>query len=408
MLPYGKQTIDVDDIAAVLEAINETMLTTGPTVARFEQAFCQQVNASHAVAVSSGTAALHAAADTLNLEDGDEVIVPAITFVATANAVVYCGGKPVFADVDANSLLMDCDDVERKITARTRAIIAVDYAGQPCDYLRLRQIADRHGLVLIADGCHSLGGSYAGSAVGSLADMTCFSFHPVKAITTCEGGMVSTNDASLALQIREFRSHGIDNTPDQRQRSNRYHYDMQSLGFNYRISDLQCALGLSQLKKLDQFIAQRTEIADRYQDMIDSLPGCDLLQSHADRKSAHHLMVLKLDPHSTSVDRDELFQHLRESGIGVNVHYRPVYQHSWYRETFGVIESCPVADAAWRQIISLPIFPEMPAGEVDRVLNIVRTFMHTMDSQPGVTCEGNGKPATNTGNRISASSMFTA
>ena len=374
MLPYGKQTIDQADIDAVVAAVSSPMLTTGPLVERFEAEFASVTNCAHAVTLSNGTAALHAAMDAVGILEDDEVIVPAITFVATANAVLYCGGTPVFADVCPDTLLIDVADVERKITPRTKAIIAVDYAGQPCDYDRLRSLADHFGLQLISDACHSLGGSYIGRPVGSLADISCFSFHPVKQITTCEGGMVTTDDAMVAERVRHFRCHGIEATAAKRQIRNTHRYDMRSLGFNYRLSDIQSALGISQLKKLDSFVTRRQAIAQRYDKNLASVDFVTLLTQHRQRSSGCHLVVMKWDHDASCCDRDSLYHHLKQNKIGVNVHYRPVYQNSYYLEHFGTNVSCPNADLAYKHILSLPVFPLMTDQQVDFVCEEIISF----------------------------------
>ncbi len=374
MLPYGKQTIDAEDIEAVLSALSSSMLTTGPAVSQFEARLAEATRSTSAVALSSGTAALHAAFAAIGISEGDEVIVPAITFVATSNAVIYCGGTPVFADVDPDTLLVDPVDIESKITPRTKAIVAMDYAGQPCDYDRLRAIADKYNLILVADSCHSLGASFKSHPIGSVADLTCFSFHPVKAITTCEGGAVTTNDSELAARMKRFRSHGIDNTHSQRTQAGTHQYDMLTLGCNYRISDLQCALGMSQLKKLPAFIDARENIARIYHQQFADTPFVSLLKQKDFRTSANHLVVMKWDHQSSGVSRDELFRHLRDQQIGVNVHYRPVYQHSWYRQQFGENLTCPKSDAVYQQIITLPVFPLMSEIDVHRVTKTIKEF----------------------------------
>ncbi len=378
MLPYGKQTIDAEDIEAVLAAISSNMLTTGPAVSQFEARLAQATRSTSAVAVSSGTAALHAAFAAIGITAGDEVIVPAITFVATSNAVIYCGGTPIFADVDPKTLLVDPQDIESKITPRTKAIVAMDYAGQPCDYDQLRAIADKHNLLLVADSCHSLGASFKSHPIGSVADLTCFSFHPVKAITTCEGGAITTNDSELAVRMKRFRSHGIDNTHSQRTQAGTHQYDMLTLGCNYRISDLQCALGISQLKKLPAFIDARQNIANIYQQQLADIPFVDLLTQKDFRTSANHLVVMKWDHQSSGISRDEVFRTLRDQQIGVNVHYRPVYQHSWYQERFGENHTCPNSDAVYQQIITLPVFPLMTEIEVHRVTETIGKFARSI------------------------------
>jgi perosamine synthetase len=241
VMPYGRQVIDETDIEAVVQVLRSDWLTTGPRVEEFEQAVARCVDAPYAVAVSNGTAALHAAMYAIGVGPGDEVIVPAMTFAATANSVVYQGGTPVFADVEPQTLLLDPLQVAAKITPRTKAVVAVDYAGQPCDYTALRDIVEKHGVLLIADACHALGASCEGKPVGSLADLTVFSFHPVKHITTGEGGMVVTAHAELAARMRLFRNHGISSDHRQRHQLGTWYYEMTDLGYNYRLTDLQCA-----------------------------------------------------------------------------------------------------------------------------------------------------------------------
>ena len=263
MIPYGKQHIDEDDIKAVVEVLRSDWLTTGPKVAEFEETFAQYVDAKYAVAVNSGTAALHAAMYAIGIKPGDEVIVPPITFAATANCVVYQGGTPVFADVDPGTLLLDPSKVEEKITQKTKAIIGVDYAGQPGDWDRLREIADKYKLRLVADGCHALGAEYKGRKVGTLADMTIFSFHPVKHITTGEGGMITTDDTDCRTYANFPKPRHHDRSSSTR-KTGSWFYEMVDLGYNYRMTDFQCALGISQLRKLPKFLKRRREIAARY------------------------------------------------------------------------------------------------------------------------------------------------
>jgi len=263
ILPYGRQSLDDDDIAAVTNSLRSDWLTTGPTIDEFERAFAEFTGTTEAVAVNNGTAALHAAMFALDIKPGDEVIVPPMTFAASANCVVYQGGTPVFADVEAETLVIDPAKAEEKITSRTKAIVAVDYAGQPCDYDRLRAVADKHGLALIDDACHAVGGCYKGRPVGSLADLNTFSFHPVKHFTTGEGGMITGNDSRLAQRMRTFRNHGITTDHRQRAEAGGFSYEMVELGFNYRLTDFQCALGLSQLRKVPAFVQRRQEIAAR-------------------------------------------------------------------------------------------------------------------------------------------------
>lgn len=367
LLPYGQPWLDDDDIAAVVAVLKSDWLTTGPTVDRFERAFADVIGGGHAVAVSNGTAALHACMAALNIGPGDEVIVPPMTFAASANCVLYQGGTPVFADVEADTLLIDPKAVEAKITATTRAIIAVDYAGQPCDYAALRAIADKHGLALVADACHSLGASFQGQRVGRLADLTCFSLHPVKPITTGEGGVVTTASPELAQRLRQFRNHGITTDHRQRSESGAWFYEMTTLGYNYRLTDIQCALGLSQLGKLARFTARRNHIAQRFDKRFKQLIGVTPLARHSDREHAYHLYVIRVEG-----DRNRWYSRLREEGIGSNVHYVPVHLHPYYREHLHTAEGlCPVAEQAAAQILSLPIFPRMSDTDINDVLAAV-------------------------------------
>lgn len=375
-LPYGRQWVSDDDIAAVTAVLRGDWLTTGPAVAMFEERLAAVAGAKHAVAVSNGTAALHAAMFALGIGPGDEVIVPALTFVASANCVVYQGGTPAFADVEPDTLLIDAGKVEAKITSKTRAIVAVDYAGQPCDYGALATIASRHGLPLVVDACHSLGGAYRGRPVGSLGLLNVFSFHPVKPITTAEGGAVVTNDGALAQRLRLFRNHGISTDHRQREQAGSWHYEMTELGYNYRLSDLQCALGISQLARLPGWVARRQEIAHRYSAAFAELPGVTRLAVRPDVRHAYHLYVIKLDP--DVIERGQAFKALRAEGIGVNVHYMPVHLHPFYQRRFGTRPGmCPVAEATYEQILSLPIFPRMADGDVERVLEAVRRVIHS-------------------------------
>jgi len=384
MLPYGRQWLDEDDIAAVVAVLRSNWLTTGPKIAEFEQAFADFVGMREAVAVSSGTAALHTVMAALGIGPGDEVIVPAMTFAATANSVVFQGGTPVFADVDPETLLLDPDAVDARITSRTRAVIAVDYAGQPCDYDALRMIADRHDLALVADACHALGGNDQGRPVGSLADLSAFSLHPVKPITTGEGGVITTDDPQWAQRMRRFRNHGIATDHRQREQQNSWFYEMVELGYNYRLTDFQCALGISQLRKLPNWVARRQAITRVYDKALAEIPGVKPLAVRASVSHAYHLYVVRLDPEQLGKSRTDMFAALRAAGIGVNVHYIPVHLHPFYRERFRTGPGlCPVAEAAYEQILSLPIFPAMNDHDVDQVISALAKIMGIDDANGG-------------------------
>jgi perosamine synthetase len=364
LLPYGCQTVDDDDVQAVTETLRSPWLTTGPKVEEFEKAFAGSVGASHAVSVTNGTAALHAAMAALHIGSDDEVIVPPLTFVSSANCILFAGGRPVFADVNPSTLLLDPDQVEANVTSRTKALIAVDYAGLPCDYDALRKIADRFGLAVVADACHALGGRYHGRPVGSLADLNVFSLHPVKHITTGEGGMITTDDAECAKRLRLFRNHGIASDHRQRELFGSWYYEMEELGFNYRLTDIQCALGLSQLKKLKPWVDRRRQIASRYTAAFSSLEEIELPASPTDRDHAWHLYVIRLHLKRLRVGRAEVFRALRAENIGVNVHYIPVPWQPFYQRLGYEKGQWPVAEAAYERIISLPIWPGMTDDDV--------------------------------------------
>ena len=361
-LPYGRQSIDDDDVAAVVAVLRGDWLTTGPKVAEFEQKFAEFCGAKHAVAVSSGTAALHCLYHAAGIGEGDEIIVPALTFAATANAALYCGATPVFADVEADTLLIDPASVAQKITAKTKAIVAVDYAGQPANYQALHKLAEEHGLHLLADACHALGGEYHGQSVGSLADASTFSLHPVKPMTTGEGGMIVTDNAQWAHAMRIFRNHGITSDHRAREQAGSWSYEMTELGYNYRLSDINCALGISQMPKVADWTRQRQQIAHWYDEALAGSNHAAPLVTRPNVSHAHHLYVVRVP------DRAAAFAHLREQKIGVNVHYLPVYRHPYYRELGYNAGECPVAEAAYEQILSLPIFPAMEESDVTRVV----------------------------------------
>lgn len=376
-IPYGRQVIDDEDTASVLDALRSAWLTTGPRVGDFERAFATFCGAREGVAVNSGTAALHAAMRALKIGQGDEVIIPAITFAASSNAAVYEGGTPVFADVDPETLLIDPVSVDQKITSRTRAIVAVDYGGQPADYDALRELAAGRGIRIIADACHAPGATYKGRKVGTIADLSAFSFHPVKHLTTCEGGMVLTDDPEMAAHMRRFRNHGIDSDHRSREKAGTFSYDMVELGYNYRLPDVQCALGIAQLKRLPGWLERRQAIAARYDEMFSEISFVRPLATRPDRTSAYHLYVIRLDLGQLKIDRERAFDHLRAAGIGANVHYAPVYHHSFYRERFGYQPGfCPRAEAAYREILTLPMFPTLSEAEQNYVVTAVAELSH--------------------------------
>jgi perosamine synthetase len=372
LLPYGRQSIDESDIQAVVETLRSEWLTTGPKVAEFEEATAARVGAKYAVSFSSGTAALHGAAFAAGLQAGDEAITSPLTFAATANCVLYQGATPVFADVLEDTLNLDPEQVGARITPRTKAILPVDYAGHPADLDSILQLAERHGLTVIEDACHALGAEYRGRRVGSVAHMTVFSFHPVKHLTTGEGGMVTTDNAVFAETLRRFRNHGISSDARQRQTAGQWHYEMVLLGFNYRLSDLACALGLAQMKKLKTNLARRREIAARYTAEFRSLPGVFPPRTRPDVNPAWHLYPIRLDLARLCAGRAEAFRALRQENVGVNVHYIPVHCHPYYRDRFGYRGGeYPVAEAAYERLISLPMFQGMTDSDIEDVIRAV-------------------------------------
>lgn len=378
LLPYGHQSIDDEDISGVVEVLRSDWITTGPKVIEFEEAFASRVGAKHAVSFSSGTAALHGAAHAAGLKPGDEAITTPMTFCATANCILYQGAKPVFADVFADTLNIDPELVSGCITMKTKAIIPVDYAGHPADLDPILELADEKGLIVIEDACHALGARYKGRDIGGICDMTVFSFHPVKHITTGEGGMVCTDDDQLAASLRRFRNHGIEGDARQRQAKGQWYYEMAELGFNYRLTDIGCVLGLSQLKKLDWNLARRREIAARYNSELQDLPGMILPSSRREAMPAWHLYPIRFDLSSFRVGRSEIFAALRAENIGVNVHYIPVHAHPFYRQRFGYSGGeYPVAETAYETLISLPMFHGMTDQDAKNVIDAVeKVFGH--------------------------------
>ena len=374
LLPYGRQSLDDADIQAVVEVLKSDWLTTGPKVGEFEERFAAWVGARHAVSFSSGTAALHGAAFAAGLEAGDEAITTPMTFCATANCILYQGATPVFADVSPDTLNLDPKEVSKKVSARTKAIFAVDYAGHPAALDELGQLAETQvpqgrSPLLIEDACHALGAEYRGKRVGGIADMTVFSFHPVKHLTTGEGGMVTTNDARLAEILRRFRNHGISSEARQRQEAGQWFYEMVLLGFNYRLTEIACALGLSQLERLDANVARRREIAAQYGEAFRDLPAIVIPAVREDVNPAWHLYPIRLKLEMLAVGRGEIFQALRAENIGVNVHYIPLHQHPYYRERSKSKESYPVTEHAYERLISLPMFHSMTVQDVEDVIH---------------------------------------
>jgi perosamine synthetase len=374
-IPYATQWIDEDDILAVAGALRSSNLTQGPLVEEFEKSIAQYCGAKYAVAVNSGTSALHMACLAAGISAGDEVITTPNTFVASANCILYCDGKPVFADIDAETALIDPIDVRRKITNKTKAIIPVHFAGQPADMEEIGKIAKENDLKIIEDAAHAIGARYrlknsedwinVGSCFHS--DMTVISFHAVKHITTGEGGMVLTNDQDLYEKLMLFRSHGITrNIKYMKETEGPWYYEMHQLGFNYRLTDIQCALGVSQLKKLDKYIARRKEVARMYDKAFSDIDGLDFIKEKEGFDSSRHLYVILVE------NRKNVFNRLMtEANIGVNVHYIPVYFHPYYRQLVYERGLCPIAEEYYSRSISIPMFPKLTNDEVEYVIGSI-------------------------------------
>lgn len=392
-IPYGRQSIDDADIEAVVKVLKSDYLTTGPAVEAFEKKVADYVGAKYAVAVSNGTAALHVACLAAGIGEGDEVITTPITFAASANCVLYCGGTPVFADIDPDTYNISPEELESKITPQTKAIIPVHYTGQPCDMDAILEIAHKHDLLVVEDGAHALGAVYKGKKIGSIADMTCFSFHPVKPVTTGEGGMIVTDNEELYRRLVLYRSHGITRDKDMMQQYEEqlqqssdpalqeaadmlrgdvidpggWYYQQLELGYNYRITDISCALGASQMDKLDRFLERRRQIAKKYDEAFADIPQIKTPWQQEGCQSGWHLYMIQTMERS----RREVFDGLRQAGIGVNVHYIPVYRHPYYQRNGYAGVHCLNAEAFYERAISLPIFPGLTGQQQDYVIEHV-------------------------------------
>ena len=371
-IPYGHQWIDEGDIEEVVKVLKSDWITTGPKIEEFESALCRYIGCKYAVAVNSGTSALDIAVQTLDLPAGSEVITTPFTFVATSNAILYNNLKPVFADIERQTRNINLDEIRKKITEKTKAIIYMDYAGHPCNIKEIREIAKERDLYLIEDASHAIGAEYKGKKVGNFADMTVFSFHPVKHITTGEGGAVITDNEEFYIKLRMLRNHGIDRSAlDRFGPKAGWAYDLKFLGRNYRITDFQAALGISQLKKLDEFIRRRKEIVRMYNKAFEAVPEIEtpIVKPHV--KPAWHIYTVLLN----GINRDVFFKYMRDRNIGVNVHYIPVYRHSYYIENFGFNPNdFPNTEGVFRRIITLPLYPKMCDEDAIYVINAVKKF----------------------------------
>ena len=372
---YGRQWIDEDDVEAVRNTLLSDYITCGPRIREMEKTFCDYTGAKYAVAVSNGTAALHCACIAAGIGEGDEVITTPLTFAASANCAFYCWERPVFADVDHGTYNIDPESIRAHITDRTKAIVAVDYTGQAVKHDEIRRICDEFGLVLIEDAAHAIGTAYNGKKVGSIADMTTFSFHPVKTVTGGEGGLITTNDEGLYKKLLLARTHGI--THDEELMEDALHegiwcYEQIMLGFNYRLTDFQAALITSQMKKLEKFKARRREIAERYNEAFAELDGIIVQKEIPESDTCRHLYIIRLDLEKLSCTRRQFFDAMSAENVQCQIHYVPVYWFPFYRHMGYEKGLCPVAEEVYKGILSIPLYPMLTDADTDDVIHAVK------------------------------------
>lgn len=371
---YGRQCIEQDDIDAVAATLASNLITCGPKVVELEQKLCEVTGAKYAVVVSNGTAALHLSALAAGIGEGDEVIVSSITFAASANCVLYCGGKPVFADINPETYNIDPESIRKLITPATKAVVAVDFTGQAVELDAIRAICKEHNLILIEDAAHSIGTKYNGQPVGSIADMTCFSFHPVKTITAGEGGAITTNDENLYRKLMRLRTHGITRNQDEMVNpSDAMWYNEQvELGYNYRMTDFQAALLISQLSKLSRFSQRRKEIVKRYDEAFAEVPEILVQKEIPQSDTTRHLYIIRLNLDMLRCDRRQFFDALYAENTCPQVHYLPVYWHSYYEKLGYKKGSCPNAEKLYNEIMSIPLYPSLTDEEVEDTILAVK------------------------------------
>lgn len=377
-LYYGHQYIDDKDIEAVVEVLKSDYLTCGPKVDEMEQKLCKLTGAKYACAVSNGTAALHVACQAIGLKEGDEVITTPITFAASSNCALYCSATPVFADIKEDTYNIDPESVLSKITEKTKAVVAVDFTGQAVELKRLREICDEHNLVLIEDGAHSIGTKYDGRNVGCIADITTFSFHPVKTVTCGEGGAVMTNNEEYAKRLFLYRSHGITRDPDllERESEGGWYYEQVGLGMNYRLTDIQAGLLISQLDKLQMFTQRRREIVNKYNEAFKDVDGVIVQKEIPESETTRHLYILRLDLDKLNCTRREFFDAMAAENVCCNVHYIPVYRHPYYEKLGYKKGLCPVAERVYEGIMSLPLYYSLSDEDVNDVITAVNKLVN--------------------------------
>ena len=375
---YGHQYIDDTDITAVVDVLKSDYLTCGPKITEAEAKLCEITGAKHAVLIANGTAALHATAFAAGIKPGDEVITTPITFAASANCSLYCGGTPIFADINPETYNISPDEIEKKITSRTKAVVAVDYTGQAVEIDRIREICDKNNLVFIEDAAHSLGTKYNGQPVGSLADMTEFSFHPVKTCTAGEGGAITTNDDELYKKLVLFRTHGITRFQDwmDKESEGGWYYQQIDLGYNYRMTDMQAALLTSQLNKLNLFATRRKELVKHYDEAFSEMPEITVQKEIPESDTVRHLYIIQLNIEMLKCGRREIFDALQAEGVGVNVHYIPVYYFPYYQKLGYRKGICPNAENLYERMISIPLYYSMTDEDQGKVIEAIKKVIN--------------------------------
>lgn len=372
-IPYGHQWLDEDDIKAVVDVLKGDWLTQGPKIEKFEKLIAKYCGAKYALSISSGSAALHLAYLAAGIGRGDEVITSPLSFAAASNMLVHCGAQPVFCDIKEDTLNIDPAKIAKKVTKKTKAIVPVDFAGHPCDLDEIKRIAKKHHLLCIEDAAHALGAEYKGRRIGGLADLTIFSFHPVKTITTGEGGAILTNRKDLYEKMKILRHHGIVKNKEK----SPWYYEIENPGFNYRITDFQCALGIAQFKKINKFIKRRREIAVKYNKAFKNIAEVILPRGKSYVRSAWHIYPLQFRLEKLKLNKQQLFNYFQKQGIGVQVHYLPLHLHPFYKKKFGCkIGDFPVAETYYQRAITLPLFPKMTDSEVNRVIKSVKKVIN--------------------------------
>lgn len=374
---YGHQYIDEADVAAVADVLRNGDLTCGPKITELEKRLCELTGAKYAVAVSNGTAALHIACQAAGVTTGDEVITTPITFAASANCALYCGAKPVFADINERTYNIDPASVAEKMTEKTKAVVAVDYTGQAAELAPLLKLCQENGAVLIEDAAHSIGTKYDGKPIGSIADLTTFSFHPVKTVTGGEGGAVLTNNAEYYKKLLLYRSHGItrDESLLEKEKEGAWYYEQAALGMNYRMTDIQAALIISQLDKLGRFSERRSRIVERYNEAFANMPEVTVQEEIPESDTTRHLYILRIKPEMLTVNRKQFFDAMAAENVCCNVHYIPVYYHPWYEKLGYKKGLCPKAEKLYEEIMSLPLYYAMTEQDVEDVIHAVRKIV---------------------------------